>query len=507
MPDNNRLRSFFDHACLVRTMLLLDDPKAGAISSEVWTFLGTILDGKPLLPGVRELTFKTDPPTDENIARIVSHTLVRLWALYDDGKAFGDIATYQTTWRHIAARAPNLTVLSIEVRLFYCNIPSECFIPMSDFRHLRELTLVEAVVSWSAMPILSTFPALEHLSLDIHDELDDTNIPISPGFASLRELHCLDVTPRAQPEMLRRIIAICSSPLLSMLRTGNDKVRVGKVYTLSRWMRLCEVVADQYPALDIFRWQFAASDGTFPSEDRIVDDTDASLLNAFMPLFRLSSLTAVFVDFYTLDVRFTDAFFEATADAWPRIEKLAIRGLPPDLRRSENATGITLRSLVAFAEKCPRLTLLEMPYIHVPPAPAPVPRRSARIERQRAAEGSQAPNAVPEAANHPEHLDPATFPKLGHPLDSLHFDCAIRPEVADADSVGEILDGLFPYLDALGGINRGMVRAERAARHQWVRGQEAFWNEVKAVVNRSKRARDEEPLKRDGEYSRFIDLF
>ena len=78
----------------------------------------------------------------------------------DDGKAFGDIATYQTAWRHIAARAPNLTVLSIEVRLFYCNIPSECFIPMSDFRHLRELTLVEAVVSWSAMPILSTFSSI-----------------------------------------------------------------------------------------------------------------------------------------------------------------------------------------------------------------------------------------------------------------------------------------------------------------------------------------------------------
>ena len=63
MLDNNRLRSFFDHACLVRTILFLDDPKAGAISSEVWTFLGTILNDKPLLPGVRELTFKTDPPT------------------------------------------------------------------------------------------------------------------------------------------------------------------------------------------------------------------------------------------------------------------------------------------------------------------------------------------------------------------------------------------------------------------------------------------------------------
>ena len=357
------------YASLVRCLGDLDGPRRRTIVAPVvWSQLSFFAKGQPLLPSLRFAAFTIGSDIFNKIARIVPSCVQDIEVEFLDGTDMGFKNEHLATMLDMVRHTPDLRRFRvIEAYSREERILPILFSAFSGLSNLRSFDLNSQVATMDELRILAACTTLEHLSIGICAKPPAVTFT---GFVNLTSLtlvednyYSANLNP---PTAIKYVFATLARP--SRLRSLTLWSSQDYTWSLQEWDEVFREIATRFPSLRSLNWNI--------SKDSFADNEVESpdlLLDATWPFLSLLNLTDIYLDFNNVVVlRCTDAFFATLAAAWPNLTKLSLIVRLPDT--PSFVAGITLKTLVSFATRCPRLEHLRLPYMSIcsgPPTDLP----------------------------------------------------------------------------------------------------------------------------------------
>ncbi|TBU45657.1 hypothetical protein BD309DRAFT_955635 [Dichomitus squalens] len=337
---------FLVYAQYVRTVDSASRPVGFAaqtrIAPSVWSHMGRLACGNPLLPNLQELGWVVPSPQCTGILPFLSPTIAQLNIVCFgiDGDAAADI---EHEW-NVALQAILPTVFSVACQITRLTMTTgqiDYFTPhLASLRFLRYFRATR--VNIRTLRILAALEDLQELHVGNFDTADEAVISFS-GFLRLRTL------------------IISEHPSSSSVYNAFSSQELTKLYVLEypgeyrhALPETCEIWAHRFPSLQVLCFYISRHSGDDASQVRPLRD-------AITPLFALSDLRTVGLATWHTMFSIDDSDMAACSQAWHRLEALRL-SFPfgtSDARMDSN-TCPTPSSLLAFAKKCPELKELRI---------------------------------------------------------------------------------------------------------------------------------------------------
>ncbi len=334
----------------------------------VWTLLEQHSGGQPLLPRLRTLEIlELDANHAQSLLLLLTPSLRTLRLSFvtpASATTFEDQAVPGRSAAGILLQliAPRLSCLS-SLRIIGDGLardfPSRYVTCLTRVIHLKDLDLLYSGVDFNAEAFqhISNIASIRSLSLDVYfEELEDNSRALRLGGApmKLEELHLTGsiddlarVFQAAQfPKMTSLALSIRAMPTMDELKDGLGII--------------CSHVSRSLSEAHLF------------FQSQISSDT-VSLGDILAPYLSFRELSIINIEFSFSVPSMDDQDALAFASAWPSLtdfhwhNRSWITGIPPVI-----PTQPTVAGLLAFAQRCPQLYNLRLPYLDVRTLPSPL---------------------------------------------------------------------------------------------------------------------------------------
>ena len=321
------------------------------IPPSIWTNLGRLSCGNPLLPNLRELGWVLSTPKCTGILHFLSPTITQFkiacFGIHNDTTPVNQQewqSTFQSMLPTIFSATSRITRLTMNIGQIdvFCT-------QLSNLRSLRYFRATR--VNLRTLQALSTLHELEELHVRIFDTTDMPSISFF-GFSKLR------------------VLVISEHPSGNLIYNAFRSLHLHELAIghyppehLHNFTESCAIWARRFPSLRHLSFYLSLGDTTSPRP----------LREAVGPLLTLSSLqSAGFSTWYTM-FTIDGADIAAFADAWPRMRhlKLAFAVGGSGSKESDPSPCPTPAAVLALAMKCPDLKTIHIRRLEVGPASLP----------------------------------------------------------------------------------------------------------------------------------------
>ncbi|KAI0712815.1 hypothetical protein C8T65DRAFT_717938 [Cerioporus squamosus] len=361
-----------------RRVRVLNYPQQAAVKPHIVAQLAKWNDGAPLLPGLKELTWRPGSPTDTAALLLGTRTLELLHLVldcielddelqwlpyYEKMKALRDPTTrtsgdrsVERLLRTVAERTPRLRTLDLTTP-----VHPLCLTPIAAFTRIEHLSLRDTALDVDLLRSLSTLGELESLAINFLPVYDRDATAKRAPIHGFRLLSSLTLVARANDMTLFFDLVDPLEHLTSLnLEYPNDVPATSQTYRepLERMRNRGHAPQLASLSLEIMtRWR-----------------TRETMGDLVRPLLRWPTLQRVVVNAERSEYQVTEDDLERMACAWPGLNRLFLRW---NARGSRAAGGAVppLRALAHFAAHCPSLSELVLSYIDTD-GPLPEPPKS-----------------------------------------------------------------------------------------------------------------------------------
>ena len=387
-----RLAFYASHVATVGVRGLFRNNKKRRISPAVWSHIGRLASGKPLLPNLREISWSWTSIQCFALPHIIPPSLRHLTVSVSITHSY-DSMENGTQESEAAFRMMLLAVFSIAPELASLAIISakNALAPIGKLHHLQKLTFDEhSKVNANELHALAALRALKHLKLG---QADISGV-IHPPFAGcgFNNLETLSVEFHPQTAHMYEVF---SCPQLDSL----DIKRYPATTSLS-FHDTCQRWARSFPSLRNIHCDFVHV--SHPK-----NDNREALGRAISPLFAIPTISSVRLGLVRSHFTVSDADIHDIARAWPGLVTLQLSLRPPSFEQ------LSMASLIHLARNCPQLKTLHL---------LPLMFTQTALE------------------------DVESFPLLDHGLRELNIE-QVRLDWEQYSLSALLLDRIFPHLD------------------------------------------------------------